>query len=154
MTAIQSTRRGMGISLDAGNLDKPGDRIAGKPKMVFKAHFSRILDLPESSSEQLSCRGSSHGASGSYLPLTPHQAAADRTVGFDDIAEQPGNRQSAYNIIRAEAVVLGKIVKNRRKDTTRTTGRRGDDLPSAGVLLRYRIGICRKQGVATEIRPS
>ena len=99
---VDGAHGGHGVALDAGNLHKAPDGIAGQAEMVLQRHLRRVFDLIDAHLEQLRQRGGGHGAGGADLGLTAALRAGDGRVGLDQMLPMSsGHGQRASGTCRS-----------------------------------------------------
>ena len=86
---VQGSGSGVGIALDAWNLDKTTHRVAGHAQVVFKRHLCGVFNLGRTSPKQLVGSSGSHGAGHAHLALTAHLGTRDGGVGAHDVPTKP-----------------------------------------------------------------
>ena len=148
---VQRTGGRKGVALNAGDLDEAADGVASHAQMVFKAHFGRILDLGRAASKEHAGGGRRHGAGHAHLALAADLGAGDGGVLLDDIAHDTGRSQRVADLLVAEGVSLGQVVKDARHDAAGAAGRGRDDGAAGSVFLGNGQSIGEYESTGTEV---
>ena len=144
---VDGAHGGHGVALDAGDLDKPTDGVAGKTQVMLQRHLGGVLDLVDAHFEQLTEGGGGHGAGGAHLGLTAAFCAADRCVGGHQITHKPRYGQGADDVAVGKSVLVLHILEDGGKDAAGAAGGSGDDDAVIGVLLTDGEGVGADQAV-------
>src|SRR5690606_26845952 len=133
---IDGLDRAHRVALDAGDLHRAADRVAGQAEVVLPADFGGVLDLAGAAAEGGHQAAGGHRAGHADLALATDLGAGDRGVLLVEDADGGGGEQEVEDALLAgagaEAVV---VMQHRRDDAGGAIGGRGDDAAAGGVLL-------------------
>ena len=140
------------ISLDAGDLHKSADGVAGKTEMVLKGELSRIFDLVDAHFKELGESRRRHSAGCTHLCLTAAFRARDGSVLLDEISDKSARGESSYDLLVGEALLFLHIAEHRGYNGAGAAGGGGNDFAAVGILLADRKGIRADDAVFSGLR--
>ena len=126
-----------GVALDAGDLHKPGDRVADEAEDVLDGDGTGLAAHLRRAAGKLNDRRCSHGAGAAALGLTAAAGAGEAGVVADDHADGRGGEEGHHAVVFVEAVFLLHGDDGGWQNAAAACCRRGDDAPHGGVELAH-----------------
>ena len=107
---IQGSGGSVGVALDARDLNKSADRVAGHAEMMLQTHFGSIFYLRRGPSKQLIGSSSRHRTCHTDLTLTANFRSGDGSILFHYISDESGSGQGSEDSIFRELTAFPYMI--------------------------------------------
>ena len=125
------------VALYAGNLHKPGNRVADQPEHGLDGDGRRVADGLRVAAAQIAQRRRAHRAGRADFRLTAARRARDGRFGRDDLTDCARDIHRAHHRLVAQPLALLIRQQHRGHDAAASGGGRGDDALHTGVVFPH-----------------